>query len=170
MSVDVLPPNTGHIAGYNHLSVNDTRPRHIDSRTRRKLADPNNRVNMVHFDPNYIIYDSGTDTTYLRGRLLGKVCRCSIFYILDITTSTPTPHPPSPYVPLILYILALFLLYIKYFQYLSPILSIFLKMYLHFVFHQFVYLLKYYIRLCLYMSSNMYPLFTAKPVYKGHST
>lgn len=100
MSVDVLPPNTGHIAGYNHLSVNDTRPRHIDSRTRRKLADPNNRVNMVHFDPNYIIYDSGTDTTYLRGRLLGKVCRCSIFYILDITTSTPTPPPPpicTPY-------------------------------------------------------------------------
>ena len=102
MSVDVLPPNTGHIAGYNHLSVNDTRPRHIDSRTRRKLADPNNRVNMVHFDPNFIIYDSGTDTTYLRGRLLGKVCRCSVFYILDITTSTPPPPTPQ-YVPLILY-------------------------------------------------------------------
>ena len=127
MSVDVLPPNTGHIAGYNHLSVNDTRPRHIDSRTRRKLADPNNRVNMVHFDPNFIIYDSGTDTTYLRGRLLGKVCRCSVFYILDITTSTPPPpHPPPPNMyPLFCILLPLFILNVYfhsiYFaQYVSP--------------------------------------------------
>lgn len=73
MSVDVLPPNTGHNINSYPVTVNDTRPRHIDSRARRKLADPNNRINMVHFDPNYIIYDSTTDTTYLRGRLLGKV-------------------------------------------------------------------------------------------------
>lgn len=71
MSVDVLPPNSGHSIAQYPVNVSDSR--RIDSRTRRKLADPNNRINMVHFDPNYIIYDSTTDTTYLRGRLLGKV-------------------------------------------------------------------------------------------------
>lgn len=85
MSVDVLPPNTGHtIDGYN---IPDTRQRHIDNRTRRKLDDPNNKVNMVHFDPNYIIYDSATDTTYLRGRLLGKGGFARCYELLDLNNN-----------------------------------------------------------------------------------
>ncbi|VDH94478.1 polo-like kinase 2 [Mytilus galloprovincialis] len=87
MSVDVLPPNTGHNINSYPVTVNDTRPRHIDSRARRKLADPNNRINMVHFDPNYIIYDSTTDTTYLRGRLLGKGGFARCYELLDLNSN-----------------------------------------------------------------------------------
>ncbi|CAC5396028.1 PLK2 [Mytilus coruscus] len=87
MSVDILPPNTGHKINSYPVTVNDTRPRHIDSRARRKLADPNNRINMVHFDPNYIIYDSTSDTTYLRGRLLGKGGFARCYELLDLNSN-----------------------------------------------------------------------------------
>lgn len=30
-------------------------------------------ITNLNTDPTYVIYDSATDTTYLRGRLLGKV-------------------------------------------------------------------------------------------------
>lgn len=99
MSVDILPPNSGHTIAQYPVNVNDTR--RIDSRARRKLADPNNRINMVHFDPNYIIYDSTTDTTYLRGRLLGKVSniqtfqQISIYFFFNFLFQTLLYRPPS---------------------------------------------------------------------------
>lgn len=85
MSVDILPPNSGHTIAQYPVNVNDTG--RIDSRARRKLADPNNRINMVHFDPNYIIYDSTTDTTYLRGRLLGKGGFARCYELLDLNSN-----------------------------------------------------------------------------------
>jgi polo-like kinase 2 len=40
-----------------------------------------------HFDNNHIIYDSSTDTTYLRGRLLGKGGFARCYEILNLNTN-----------------------------------------------------------------------------------
>ena len=70
MSVDILPAKlTGSPAFVNpHLvPMRETRPASVDLGRGRRDSKGSN------FDPNNIIYDSNTDTTYLRGKLLGKV-------------------------------------------------------------------------------------------------
>lgn len=88
MSVDVLQPNClpGHIFKLPRAQMKEIRaPTHVrvsrsknDEKStshihvsRRRTED--NCSNINHFDPNCIIYDVETDTTYIRGRLLGKV-------------------------------------------------------------------------------------------------
>ena len=74
MSVDILPvkfPGNPPTYVSPHLvPMRETRPASVDlGRSRRDSKG----VNIANFDPNNIIYDSITDTTYLRGKLLGKV-------------------------------------------------------------------------------------------------
>lgn len=77
MSVDVLQPKftLGPTFNYPHIpQMKETRGTQIEMRPHhRTIEDANTKINVNHFDPNCIIYDSTTDTTYLRGRLLGKV-------------------------------------------------------------------------------------------------
>lgn len=73
MSVDILPAKVaqGPTFKYPHLSANMKEAR-IPNVTPLKRRDSKG-VNISNFDPNCIIYNSNTDTTYLRGKLLGKV-------------------------------------------------------------------------------------------------
>ena len=85
MSVDVLPPKFSQIPTaftYPHLQqMKEARaPSPFVLHGRVKIDDANTKVNINNFDPNYIVYDSTSDTTYIRGRLLGKVSR--LFYFL----------------------------------------------------------------------------------------
>lgn len=80
MSVDVLPPKLiqGPVFQYPaHIhQMKETRSTQVEISQPRRSSIPDNanmKLHINHFDPNYIIYDSSSDTTYLRGRLLGKV-------------------------------------------------------------------------------------------------
>ena len=92
MSVDILPPKFAQMpTAFNYPGMHmreAPRAMPADAHIRRKLEDVNNKININHFDPNYIIYDATTDTTYLRGRVLGKVSYllffghfCRIFFL-----------------------------------------------------------------------------------------
>lgn len=71
MSVDVLPAKvtTGHSFNHPHIAMKEARLSAVSPLRRRDSKG----VNISNFDPNCIIYDCNTDTTYLRGKLLGKV-------------------------------------------------------------------------------------------------
>ena len=72
MSVDILPAKLSASPAFvnPHLvPMRETRPASVDLSRRRDSKG----VHIANFDPNNIIYDSTTDTTYLRGKLLGKV-------------------------------------------------------------------------------------------------
>lgn len=72
MSVDILPAKVaqGHSFKYPHMpNMKEVAP--------MKRRDSKG-VNISNFDPNCIIYNPNTDTTYLRGKLLGKVNRTCI--------------------------------------------------------------------------------------------
>lgn len=80
MSVDILPPKFSQIPTaftYPHLQqMKEARaPSPFVVHGRVKIDDANTKVNINNFDPNYIVYDPTSDTTYIRGRLLGKVSR-----------------------------------------------------------------------------------------------
>jgi len=76
MSVDVLPVKIaqGPVYPKYPVAVSGMRER---GPTGPAVAPTKRRdskgVNIANFDPNTIIYNSNTDTTYLRGKLLGKV-------------------------------------------------------------------------------------------------
>lgn len=83
MSVDILPPKFSQIPTaftYPHLQqMKEARaPSPFVVHGRVKIDDANTKVNINNFDPNYIVYDPTSDTTYIRGRLLGKVSRIDI--------------------------------------------------------------------------------------------
>ncbi|KAL3869232.1 hypothetical protein ACJMK2_041940 [Sinanodonta woodiana] len=93
MSVDILstklPP--GPTFTYPNIiapmkETRTARPGIITRRPRESNKDGVN-VNISNFDPNYIIYDSSTDTTYLRGRLLGKGGFARCYELLDLNTN-----------------------------------------------------------------------------------
>ncbi|KAK3089007.1 hypothetical protein FSP39_000092 [Pinctada imbricata] len=91
MSVDILPPKFAQMPtafNYPNIQVREApRTMPADAHIRRKLEDVNNKININHFDPNYIIYDSTTDTTYLRGRVLGKGGFARCYELLDLNTN-----------------------------------------------------------------------------------
>lgn len=73
MSVDILHPKVteGPVFQYPQFSsMKETRAPAVAPLKRRDSRG----VNISNFDPNCIIYNPNTDTTYLRGKLLGKVC------------------------------------------------------------------------------------------------
>lgn len=80
MSVDILPPKFSQLPTvftYPHLQkMKETRPQSpLVIKGRVQVDNANIKVNINNFDPNYIVYDQTSDTTYIRGRLLGKVSR-----------------------------------------------------------------------------------------------
>ena len=81
MSVDVLHPKVTKGPVFQYPQFNAMKE------TRAPVAPLKRRdsrgVNITNFDPNCIIYDPNTDTTYLRGKLLGKV-RQDIFLIYSL--------------------------------------------------------------------------------------
>lgn len=84
MSVDILPAKlTGSPAFVNpHLvPMRETRPASVDLGRGRRDSKGSN------FDPNNIIYDSNTDTTYLRGKLLGKGGFARCYEMLDLNSN-----------------------------------------------------------------------------------
>lgn len=77
MSVDVLHPKVtkGPLCQYPQFNgMKETRVPAVAPLKRRDSRG----VNISNFDPNCIIYNPTTDTTYLRGKLLGKVKLASL--------------------------------------------------------------------------------------------
>ncbi|KAJ8305645.1 hypothetical protein KUTeg_016190 [Tegillarca granosa] len=94
MSVDVLPPKLtqGPVFQYPaHIhQMKETRSTQVEICQPRRSSIPDNanmKLHINHFDPNYIIYDSSSDTTYLRGRLLGKGGFARCYELLDLNTN-----------------------------------------------------------------------------------
>lgn len=92
MSVDILPPKFSQIPTaftYPHLQqMKEARaPSPFVVHGRVKIDDANTKVNINNFDPNYIVYDPTSDTTYIRGRLLGKGGFAKCYELLDLNTN-----------------------------------------------------------------------------------
>ncbi|KAL4237040.1 Serine/threonine-protein kinase plk2 [Mactra antiquata] len=85
MSVDVLPAkvSSGPSFKYPHIAMKEARLSAVSPLRRRDSKG----VNISNFDPNCIIYDSTTDTTYLRGKLLGKGGFARCYEILDLNSN-----------------------------------------------------------------------------------
>ncbi|XP_046372425.2 serine/threonine-protein kinase PLK1-like isoform X2 [Haliotis rufescens] len=80
MSVDVLPVRVVPAPPMKELRPRNTRPE--GGRGNSEGNDVNH-----HFDSSCIIYDSITDTTYLRGRLLGKGGFARCYELLDLNSN-----------------------------------------------------------------------------------
>ncbi|XP_033737469.1 serine/threonine-protein kinase PLK1-like [Pecten maximus] len=92
MSVDVLQPkfSPGPNFNYPHFPrshMKENRGTQVETRPHRNTEDSNSKTNVNHFDPNCIIYDSTSDTTYLRGRLLGKGGFARCYELLNLNTN-----------------------------------------------------------------------------------
>jgi hypothetical protein len=72
MSVDILPAKVAQGPAFKYPHLANMKEGRLPNVAPMKRRDSKG-VNISNFDPNCIIYDSNTDTTYLRGKLLGKV-------------------------------------------------------------------------------------------------
>ncbi|KAH3698953.1 serine/threonine-protein kinase PLK1-like [Dreissena polymorpha] len=87
MSVDVLPAKVSQSSGFQYPAhVSAMREARVPSVTPMKRRDSKG-VNISNFDPNCIIYNSNTDTTYLRGKLLGKGGFAKCYEMLDLSSN-----------------------------------------------------------------------------------
>ena len=91
MSVDVLPAKTAQGPNFKYPCVPGMKDARVPALDPLKRRDSKG-VNITNFDPNCIIYDSNTDTTYLRGRLLGKVS-LRFFFLRTYIAVQPSPFP-----------------------------------------------------------------------------
>ena len=92
MSVEVLPAKVSHGPSFQYPHLSAMKEARVPAMAAPMSAlDPLKRrdskgVNITNFDPNCIIYNCNSDTTYLRGRLLGKVSCVLSYYILQNKT------------------------------------------------------------------------------------
>lgn len=96
MKEQLRPSTTNHTGRGLKSSSSHTHPHQLQQAPQQRLQSSASADNVrstpdttghtpdiqQHFDHNHIIYDSTTDTTYLRGRLLGKVRKHECLYIV----------------------------------------------------------------------------------------
>ncbi|XP_045160377.2 serine/threonine-protein kinase PLK1-like isoform X1 [Mercenaria mercenaria] len=86
MSVDILPAKVAQGPSFKYPHLTNMKEARLPNVAPMKRRDSKG-VNISNFDPNCIIYNSNTDTTYLRGKLLGKGGFARCYEMLDLNSN-----------------------------------------------------------------------------------
>lgn len=90
MSVDILHPKVTEGPVFQYPQFSGMKEKRAPAVAPLKRRDSRG-VNISNFDPNCIIYNPNTDTTYLRGKLLGKVWLFILLLFYFLFRKSPAP-------------------------------------------------------------------------------